>query len=219
MLSSLNEAVILPDNPAMNMLAQMPGVALPTQTPQESNLLQSIPQLESALPVEALQGEGINPWLLWSLVGIGVIILAAIGFFIYQRLRKKPRYVLSPELIALQNLQELEEASPDLRTTSLELSMILRRYLAGTAQDPALYETHEEFSRRFNSLSGISAEYRLSTKKLLEKLAAYKYAGVQENAPQVVQALIGETKQTILNLHAARQQEEATNRELAQLKK
>ena len=96
--------------------------------------------------------------------------------------------------------------------------MILRRYLAGTAQDPALYETHEEFSRRFNSLSGISAEHRMSTKKLLEKLASYKYAGVQQDAPQVTQALIAETRQTILNLYAAKQQEEATSKEPAQLR-
>ncbi|MBR4309986.1 MAG: hypothetical protein IKT79_03060 [Akkermansia sp.] len=202
----------------MNMLAQMPGAAAPTLPQQESNLLQSIPQLESAIPVEALEGAGINPWLLWGGIGAGVILLAVAGLLLYRRFRKQQVSGISPEQIALLGLQELEEAGPDLRTTSLELSMILRRYLAGTAQDPALYETHEEFSRRFNSLSGISAEHRMSTKKLLEKLASYKYAGVQQDAPQVTQALIAETRQTILNLYAAKQQEEATSKEPAQLR-
>lgn len=202
----------------MNMLAQMPGAAAPTLPQQESILLQSIPQLESAIPVEALEGAGINPWLLWGGIGAGVILLAVAGLLLYRRFRKQQVSGISPEQIALLGLQELEEAGPDLRTTSLELSMILRRYLAGTAQDPALYETHEEFSRRFNSLSGISAEHRMSTKKLLEKLASYKYAGVQQDAPQVTQALIAETRQTILNLYAAKQQEEATSKEPAQLR-
>ena len=202
----------------MNMLAQMPGAAAPTLPQQESNLLQSIPQLESAIPVEALEGAGINPWFLWGGIGAGVILLAVAGLLLYRRFRKQQVSGISPEQIALLGLQELEEAGPDLRTTSLELSMILRRYLAGTAQDPALYETHEEFSRRFNSLSGISAEHRMSTKKLLEKLASYKYAGVQQDAPQVTQALIAETRQTILNLYAAKQQEEETSKEPAQLR-
>lgn len=202
----------------MNMLAQMPGAALPALPQPESNLLQHIPQLESAIPVEAVEGAGINPWLLWGGIGTGVILLAVAGVLLYQRFRKKQVNSISPEQIALLALQELEEAGPDLRTVSLELSMILRRYLAGTAQDPALYETHEEFSRRFNSLTGISAEHRMSTKKLLEKLASYKYAGVQENSPQITQALIAETRQTILNLYAAKQQEEASKREPAQLK-
>ncbi|MBR5213019.1 MAG: hypothetical protein IKV92_02055 [Akkermansia sp.] len=198
----------------MITLAQTPA----TPTAQPIDLLKCIPELEKGIPAEALESSGISPWLLWG-GSVGLILL--IGLVVFLIIRKKKTAPLPPsaEEIAMQRLEALRTLQPDLRACGLELSMILREYLAGKTEDPALYETHEEFSRRLDALSAIPRECQYATRMLLEKFVELKYAGRQENAPQLAAQLIAETEQTILNIQEAQQKAAEAAKELEKVRK
>lgn len=185
---------------------------------EQSNLLNSIPELDPGVSAEALEGAAVSAWWIAGGAVALLLILGGICFYIIRK-RRTPKPQPSAEEIALQRLEGLCGMSPDLRTASLELSMILREYLSLKTADTALYETHEEFSQRLDSLSAIPRECQYATRMLLEKFAELKYAGIQDNAQQHVHALIEETQNTILSIQAARQKEEETARELEKVKK
>lgn len=198
----------------MTTLAQTPHPA----PEQPIDLLNSIPELEQGIPAEALEPGTLSPWLLWGSI-VGIILIAGILVLLILKKRKQARPAPTAEEIALQRLAELKEQQPNLRTCSLELSMILREYLTGKTEDPALFETHEEFSRRLDALSAIPRECQYATRMLLEKFAELKYAGRQDNAPQVVAELITETQETILNIQEAQQRAAEAAKELEKVKK
>ena len=166
-------------------------------------LLQCIPELEPEVAPERLEEPQSHTGLIIAAV---VLVLLAVAALIYIKRRRKPATEPeeSPEETALKSLQALRAEQPDIRECSLQLSMILRRYLTGATQDPALFETHEEFCNRLNALSSIPASCQYPTRVLLEKLAELKYAGIEASDSQRVEALINETKETILNIHEAR---------------
>lgn len=186
------------------------------QTP--INLTERIPALEQGIPAEALEAGGISPWLLWGGIAAVCLVIGIIIFLIVRK-KQKTQHIPTPEEIAMNRLAELQQAMPDLRACSLELSMTLREYLCGKTQDPAMFETHEEFSRRLDSLSAIPRECQYGTRMLLEKFAEMKYAGRQENAPQLVTSLIDETKNIILSIQAAQQKEAEAAKELEKVRK
>lgn len=166
-------------------------------------LLQCIPELEPEVAPERLE-EPESPTAL-ILAAVVLVVLAAAGLIYIKRKRKpaaEPEE--SPEETALNSLQALYAAQPDIRECSLQLSMILRRYLTGATQDPALFETHEEFSSRLNALASIPADCQYATRVLLEKLSEMKYAGMTGTQPERVQALIEETREAVLHIHEAK---------------
>ncbi len=198
----------------MTALAQAP--AAPPAQPID--LLNSIPELEPGISAEALETGGISPWLLWG--GI-IVLLIIIRWGIHIIINKRRNNITPPtaEEIALQRLETLREQQPNMRACGLELSMILREYLAGKTEDPALYETHEEFSRRLDALTAIPRECQYATRMLLEKFVELKYAGRQDNAPQLVADLINETEQNILNIQEAQQKAAEAAKELEKVRK
>lgn len=198
------------------MAPQDTTTSLPSFTPDD--LLKSIPVLEDGPPAEALEPTGISAWLLWGGI-IGVLLAVTLAAYFIQRAKRNRPQGPTAEEIAMQKLSELRNRHPDTRTCSLELSLILREYLTGKMQDPALYETHEEFSQRLDALASIPAECQYSVRTLLEKSAELKYTGIQEENTELIAALITETEQTILLIQEARQREAAENQALAKVKK
>lgn len=182
------------------------------------DLLNSIPELEPGISAEALENTAISPW--WIAGGTAGLLLI-IGGIIYYLICRRRNALPQPtaEEIAMRRLETLRGMSSDIRTCSLELSMILREYLSNKTQDPALFETHEEFSRRLDSLSAIPRDCQYATRMLLEKFAELKYAGIQHDAPQQVASLIEETQHTILSIQEARQREADAARELEKVRK
>lgn len=166
-------------------------------------LLQCIPELEPEVAPERLEEPQSHMTLIMAAV---VLVLLAAAAFIYIKRRHKPAEEAeeAPEETALKSLQALHAAQPDIRECSLQLSMILRRYLTGATQDPALFETHEEFSSRLNALASIPADCQYATRVLLEKLAEMKYAGRAAAQTEHVHALIEETREAILQIHEAK---------------
>ena len=161
-----------------------------------TEILESIPVLEEGLPAEALEPAGLSPWLLWGGL-LGTLLLAAGLLYYIIRAKRRPVPKTTPEETALKKLDELRTAQPDTRACSLALSLILREYLCGKTQDPALYETHEEFSRRMDSLATIPLACREQTRELLETLAEYKYAGGDAGDALRASALVSSARELI----------------------
>ena len=141
-----------------------------------TNIPDAIPELDPELPAEQFAASGWMWWLLAALLLIA-LIGSALYIYLYRRRTQTPESVTTPAQQALDALDALQADCPRLlREFSLQLSMILRRFLQGELQDPALYETHEEFSRRIDSLSAVPEPLRLPMLSLLEQLADLKYA-------------------------------------------
>lgn len=178
-----------------------------------ANILDAIPTLEPELPAEE--------FVTWELVIGGSLallvllaVLALVFFFISRAQRKRLNVpVVNPLDNALAALAELEEELPPLRPCALRLSLLLRAYLAGCAQDPALYETQEEFSQRMDSLAGVPAALRPELRELLDELAGYKYAAETQAEGSPCRALTERARNLLLRLDTARREEAARRKE------
>lgn len=159
----------------------------------QNSLVDAIPQLDGNIP--AGQFAVTSPWLIASWVIGGLAVLG--GLFLWWYWRRKHRLLPagpSPLAVCSAHLDELEEALPTMRECSIRLSLIIREFLAGQAQDTSLYETHEEFTQRIDSLTTLPAACRLETQTLLNTLAEYKYTGESEDNATLERALIGQTR-------------------------
>lgn len=140
---------------------------------------------------------GLWPWYLAAAVVVILVLIAA------WLLRKKvkpidPRSVRDAafaEAMAALTAATAEHA----RDAAVKSSLILRKYLAAAAGDPALYETHEEFVSRHDSLKALNAETRAAAEKGFGRLAALKYApGLTSDDPA---AVVAESRTLLETLH------------------
>lgn len=183
------------------------------------NILNAIPELEKDIPPSDIMVQNFWVPFAWG-VGIALVLAAVAIVIVVLRLRRKPLPPPpSPLQVAFGELDKLAAELPPLRECSLRLSMLLRRYLTGQVQDPALYETHEEFSRRMDALSAVPTSCRYEIRFLLERLADMKYAGSRESDPQKSRVLIEETRGVIGNIDRARAQEAEAAAAVAKVKK
>lgn len=160
---------------------------LPPQDPQ--TLISAIPELESEPdPSQFMQG-GSSTLLVCAFIVLVLLVAAGVLWWIRRCKRNLPPPP-TPLEIALAHLRELEQQLPPLRECGLRVSLIIRQFLQGTVQDPALYETHEEFSRRIDALVSVPEECRYDTRFLLEQLAELKYAGSQEQNPEQARRIV-----------------------------
>ena len=112
---------------------------------------------------------------------------------------------LTPLQKAQAELAELESDLPPLRQCSLQISLIIRRFLQGELRDPSLFETHEEFSRRVDSLSAVPEQCQRATRNLLEKLAELKYDDTSDDSSDSSRELLREAKDLLQNINDAQQ--------------
>jgi hypothetical protein len=118
-----------------------------------------------------------DPQLWWVFAAVAVI--AAIVLVVVLLLRKKPVVDALKEkreayLEAKAALSECDD--PDPRESAIRVSMILRRYLARSMNEPALFETHEEVISRHDGLKDLPEELKSEVGAFFSKLAAVKYA-------------------------------------------
>lgn len=169
----------------------------------QSGIAEEIPILDDPVTPEGyLSPEGLGS-LEWTLIIAGIILLAGlISWWIV--MRKKP--TTPPPTAAekaLAEVDELETYKPSLKECALKLSLILRRYISGNTADPALYETHQEFNLRADSLSALPETLQNYTRQLLDYMAALKY---EANTPQdeaIAQQIINDTKKLIGDIDRA----------------
>lgn len=168
------------------------------------NILDTIPTLEPELPAEEfMTWEGLIGGGIAALVMVAV--LATVVFLVLRaRRQRQSAATVSPLDNALATLTQLEDELPPLRPCALRLSLLLRTYLAGCTEDPALYETQEEFSQRMDSLAGVPAALRPELRELLDELAGYKYAAEQQTDGTSCRTLLSRASDLLLRLDTAR---------------
>ncbi len=185
---------------------------------ESPDILRAIPELEKDVPASQFMVSDFWIPVAWC-VGIA-LLLAGVALWIWFRYRKKQVPLPpSPAEIALNELAQLESAPPSLRECSLRLSLCLRRFLTGQTHDPALFETHEEFSQRMDALSSIPKSCQNDTRRLLEELASLKYAGQQPHDPMLAHTLIGQARELVARITEAQQQEAAAAAEIERVQK
>jgi len=139
---------------------------------------------EPAPPDALLPGDSVNP--LW--LGLAAALLIAAALVIHRLSRKRRSVTPDPAVLRVQAYQEARAAlaaldAPHPRAVAPQASLILRRYLAAAVTDPSLYETHEEFVARSDSLQHLTETARAACHRGLAELAAVKYAPVEADMP------------------------------------
>lgn len=154
--------------------------------------------MEPASPEALVPDSGLWQWF----IAAALIILLVLVLIILLR-RKKPSTVDLATLRkaafteAMTALAETHTA--DSRDAAVRSSLILRKYLSTAAGDPALFETHEEFVSRHDSLQALTVEARAATEAGFTRLAALKYApGTPDAAPEGV---VAESRALLETLH------------------
>ncbi|MBK1791262.1 DUF4381 family protein [Persicirhabdus sediminis] len=121
-----------------------------------------------------LQEAAAPQWATGLAIAAGVIIVIAI---IWALRSPQKKYGKSQGQLANEALTSLKERCAELSNKELatELSLILRRFLDVTYQDPSIYQTHEEFILREDALLNIDNDKRSHLLDFLTHLNAFKY--------------------------------------------
>ncbi len=113
-------------------------------------------------------------WIFAAIAGIAAIVLLMVLLFrkrpVIDTLKEKREAYLQAKAAFS------EEEVTDPRKSAIQVSMILRRYLARSMNEPALFETHEEFISRHDGLKDLSEDLKSEVAAFFSKLAAAKYA-------------------------------------------
>jgi len=153
--------------------------------------------MEPASPEALLPDHGPWPWY----VVAGALVLLCVLVVFLTRMRKKPAdpHLLRDAAFAEASASLTGATAENARDAAVRCSLILRKYLASAAGDPALYETHEEFVSRHDSLKALTSDARAAAETGFAKLAALKYApGLPDAEPAVVFA---ESRALLETLH------------------
>jgi hypothetical protein len=131
--------------------------------------------LEPTSPEALVPDSWVEPWMVALTVCVFLVILTLLIF----RKKKAPKFDpqaarLAARAEAATALAGVQCQSP--RDTAVQSSLILRKYLAAAASDPALFETHEEYLARHEALKNFSEESRKAAGLGFTRLAALKYA-------------------------------------------
>lgn len=150
------------------------------------------PSPEALLPVY-----GLWPWGL----GVVFIVIAILAMMLLMRRKPKPYDPVAARTAALQQaLAALKETRAEsTRDAAIQGSLILRRYLAAAAGDPALFETHEEFISRHDSLQVLTPDARTATETAFTRLSALKYTAEIPDLPPG--AVLSESASLLETIH------------------
>lgn len=125
-----------------------------------------------------------TPWWLWTLAGLGVLLLIALVVWIVCKpSAAKQRASLLDDARA--KLNQLKEEAPNQapHVTATQISLIIRYYLTAAFKDPALFETNEEFTLRPHALEKLHEDSRAPVADHLTRLSQLKYAPVNSSEP------------------------------------
>jgi Domain of unknown function (DUF4381) len=133
-------------------------------------------ELKPPPPPDALLPRPGFPLLGSVLISLGVLLLIIVVLK-----WRKARQSSDPTTLrrhayeaALRSLNDATAANS--REAATVSSLVLRRYLATVSGDPALFETHEEFVTRHDSLRALPEETRQAAVAGLDRLASLKYS-------------------------------------------
>ena len=155
-------------------------------------------ELKEPAPPDALVPSiGLWPW--W--VGGAALVLLAIVLLLVFRKRAVPVDPAAARNAAFKEaMSALAGASAaSAREAAVQGSLILRRYLSTAAGDPALFETHEEFIARRDSLAALTEAAREAAAEGFNRFATLKYAPEIPDAP--ADEVIADSRRLLERLH------------------
>ncbi len=173
-------------------------------------ILESIPPLAPDIPADAFAAD--NALMVAIAIIAGAVLMAGFAWLLWSAYGKKRPAAPppSPEAVALAEISLLATERMALRPFSMRLSLILRTFLAGQTQDKALYETHEEFSLRLDSLSSLPESCQYDMRCLLEFLAEQKYSqSSTKEAPEEQARLLTQARELVQRITTEQAREAA----------
>lgn len=139
-----------------------------------------------------------HTWWLWALLALGLILITTI---LYLTLCKPSSAKQHQTLLEKthQQLDKLREQAPSLptQTTITRLSLILRSYLETAFNDPALFETTEEFTLRPDALERLPQDSRQPVTDHLIAISNLKYSPAHTSDPIL---LINQTQEILAHI-------------------
>lgn len=141
-------------------------------------------------------------WLPHILIGATILVALILITVLLVRAIKRPRPVNlgkireEARLKAVATLESARSSSATPRDAAVLASLALRGYLSRAADDPALFETHEEFIARRDSLAALNAPARDAAATGFAHLASLKYAA---EPPASTAAEVIESARTLLD--------------------
>ena len=129
-----------------------------------------------------------TPWWLWLLIGLGSLLLLAALYFIFKKSKSAKQHItqLDQARNQLAQLRKKHDTLPP-HIIAIQISLIIRRYLATAFDDPALFETNEEFTLRQSALIQLHPDSREPITRHLTALSQLKYAPKESaNAEQLI---------------------------------
>jgi len=177
---------------------EVPSVAVPFRLPDgQAGEFRSAPFKIKVAPLPLRKGEKPGHWRdlkspqgmlsAWWFIGLGLLAAAAAGFWWYYQRRKKLEAAAGitreppqpPEEAARQRLKVLQEsnllAGGESKVYYIELSDILRRYLEGRFNVPAIDRTTHELFRELKS-TAIKRPEQMVIREMLERSDMVKFA-------------------------------------------
>jgi len=138
-------------------------------------------------PFQLLEPGGVESllpgwWLPHILIASTICIALILAAVLLVRMKNRPRPVdlakvrEEARLKAVANLESARGSTATPRDAAVLASLALRDYLSRAADDPALFETHEEFIARRNSLAALDEKSRHAAAAGFSHLASLKYA-------------------------------------------
>ena len=158
--------------------------------------------LRDLVPAEPLLPDSSLPVWAWLFIVSGTLLLGILIWYLIRR--QKPVGIVDPQKVRdeayRRAVAELEAASGGgtMQEAATRVSIALRRYLAVVSGDPALFETHEEFVSRHESLAKYPEELRQTTAEGFSHLARLKYGREASGDPA---ALSSAARQLLDRLH------------------
>ena len=162
-----------------------------------------MPDLHDIADPEPFLTEPSTPWWIWLLLGLGIlsILILALAYFRKPSEKQRRETLLDK---ARKDLKKLKSAADNLppHQVATRISLIIRRYLEAAFNDPALFETNEEFTLRPNALNNLTPESRQAIITHLSELSRIKYAPQEGNHPT---SLIGDAETLLakIELHVS----------------
>ncbi len=134
------------------------------------------PLLEPVSPETLVPHSWVEPWMITAAIA-AFVLLAALVWLVTRKKATPPDPRLAREAARAEAGAALDKIGEvPAREAAVVSSLVLRKYLATVAGDPALFETHEEYIARHEALKDFTEETRASANIGFSRLASVKYS-------------------------------------------
>lgn len=149
--------------------------------------------------IETSQTPALLLWWQWLGVAIATIALLILIRLIIKNKKTTPPTPVQNLAQALHTLTHIRNETFTTRDLATRLSLTTRQYLQAQFNDPALFETHQEFNHRSQDIKKLPLEAASRLSSYLTELANLKYAPDPES-PEIQDTLIKNTEDLLRGL-------------------